>query len=212
MPWKRCFLLIALSTGLSCVGLDAAIAAPIQIGSRSLTELEIAIAVLGVILLVVVAVRCPKGIFRRLPYSGLIILFILYVLFGWTLAIYSAFWWIWVGLISIAASLALAPSIELGMIGLRSIILAGIAALVMIFTPPNVARISKIIALSLATITAWAWAISGVKQRMETAGLERSQVIWIIAIVSWAGLWFGWLLETLLVPQLGEWVRQNIVL
>lgn len=184
-------------------------AATIQIGSRSLSLFDGAIAILGALLIFIALFRAPKGIYYRLPYSGLIILFILYGLFGWALKIYSVFWLIWMVLLSGAASIALVPSIELGMVGLRSIILAGIAALAMVYPP--IFLIAKWVSLFLATVTAWLWAVGSAKYRMETVGVERSQIVWTIAIVSWAGFWFGWLMESAIAPQLGEWVRQNII-
>lgn len=191
----------------------------IQLGSRlaqsatpkePLSLLEAAIAGLGITLLLIVLFRAPKGIFRLLPYSGLMILLVLYSLFGWALKIYSLAWWAWVGVIGMAAAIALLPSVELGMLGLRSMILAGFAALAMFYPP--LFLIAKWVSLGLATLTAWTWAIGSARYRMNSVGIERSHAIWIIAIVSWAGLWIGWLVESAIAPQLGDWIRQNIVL
>lgn len=179
--------------------------------------LDVAIAVLGIILTGIVAIRFPKDVLKRLPFSALVILFTLYALLGWLLGIHNLFWFIWVAIIVGSVAVAVVRSLELGMIGLRVLILAGIAEIVSLVATTAlkqiaVGQIAKALAMSLALAGAWLWSVGGTRFRMESIGLERSHIAWTIIFVSWEGLWFGWVIDTFLAPHWGEFVNQILTL
>jgi hypothetical protein len=157
---------------------------------------------LGIIVTGMIVMRFSKESVRRLPVSSLIILLVMHILFGWLLSVYSAFWWVWLGVIVGCGAIARVLSVDLGMIGLRALIPAGIAAIVgFVANDAAIEHIAEAMALGLSMAGAWLWAVGGARFRMESNGLERSQAGWAIVLVSWDGLWLGWLLYTVLISH-----------
>jgi hypothetical protein len=179
--------------------------------SRLQTDLDIAIAISSAILTLILLVRCPKHLWAHLPYSGLIILCFLYSLFGWSLGAYNSPWFYWIAVLMASAAVPFGVPIQLGMVGLRSLILSLIAIPVSIFAPQPAGQIARLSAIGLATLTAWLWSVSSAKYRMETSGIERRYILWILISVSGFGLWFGWFIDTFAIPKTGEWLVQNIL-
>lgn len=176
-----------------------------------LTQLDLAIAVFGVIFTIVAWIRVPKSELKYFPFSGLVVLGLLYALVGWAIAIYSGAWWIWVGVFVASVAIALAPSSDLGMTGVRAIGLSGVAAVTAFFTRDQVSQVARWLAIGLAILTAWTWAVGGARQRMENIGLARSLTLWTLITVSWEGLWIGWLVDTFVASRFGAFVVQNLV-
>lgn len=196
-------------------------AVPSPLSSRTLsTGLAIAIpselrlvliVMLGIMLIGFFVVRFPKESVKRLPFSSLVILVVIHILFGWLLSVYSAFWWVWLGVIAGCGAIATVLSIDLGMLGLRVLILAGVSAIVSLVANASVGQTATPLALGLAIAGCWLWAIGGARFRMESNGVERSQVGWTIVLISWEGLWLGWLLNTVLESQ-WNFINQVLIL
>ncbi len=191
--------------------MDRALALPHPSTLRLQTGYDVAIAVLGAILTLILLFRCPRYLWSRLPYSALIILFVFYGLFGWVLATYNSFAPIWLSMVILSAAIALIVSIELGMMGLRSLILAGLATIISVFAPQPAGHISRLVAIALATLTTWLWAVGSARYRMESAGIDRPYILWTLIAVSWVALWFGWVIDTFAMPQTGRWLVENIL-
>ena len=159
-----------------------------------------AIAVVGAILSIVVLLRIPKPLFEWLPYSGLFVLCLFYGLVGWALAMFDSFVLIWVAIVGAAVAIAPMKAKVLGRIGGVAIALGGVSAIGFVWFP-----VARWVAIAFATIAAWAWAVGGVKFRMESVGLPRSFVLRALIVMGWEGLWLGWLIDRAL-PQVGDWL------
>ncbi len=193
-------LLLLLSRHVSAVSSPIS-SRPLPIGLAAAipSELRLVLVVmLGIMLTGFFVMRFSKESVRRLPFSSLVILLVIHILFGWLLSVYSAFWWIWLGAIVGCGAIATVLSIDLGMLGLRVLILAGVTAIVSLVADASVRQTATPIALGLAIAGCWLWAVGGARFRMESNGVERSQVGWTIIFVCWEGLWLGWLLNTVL--------------
>ncbi len=151
-----------------------------------------------------------RQLLYRLPRSALIILLLLYALFGWLMGVYNLAWFFWlltaIGTMGVSAVL----SFELGVIGSRALVLAGVIALVGIFLEATLGRLATALALALALAGAWFWAVGGARYRMEGLGFDRIQTFWSLTLVSWEGLYFGWIVDTFLIPSWGDWVIKLI--
>ncbi|WP_162422229.1 hypothetical protein [Myxacorys almedinensis] len=190
------------------------------------TELNFAIALLGIMVTAMVAIQYPKERIGQLPGSALLVLLSIHIFFGWLLGVYNAVWWVWVGVISGCGAIAKVRSVELGMMGLRSFILAGVVAIAMLVASlgffanmPLFQPLVRSLALGLAIAAAWFWAVGGARFRMESMGVEpwgqsatpkEMQIVRTIVGVSWEGLWLGWLLDTFFIPQWGELINQML--
>lgn len=165
------------------------------------TQIDATIAILGGVLTAALALRVPRQDLDRVPLSGLVLLFIVYGLIGWGLAIAQVAIGVWMGAVAIALLVTFGSSIQLGRVGLIAFGLAVMSAIAMILGW-NWGRLS---ASALALIGIWLWALGGARYRMERAGFRRSSVQWVLAIVGWEGLWVGWLIHTFIAPQVGAW-------
>jgi hypothetical protein len=204
-------LLLILLSGLASAIFHPAFSSEPLLFSRLQTDLDIAIALSISVLTIILLIRCPKHLWAHLPYSGLLILCFLYSLFGWTLGAYNSPWFYWIAVLMAAAAVPFGIPIQLGMIGLRSLILSLIAIPISIFAPQPAGHIARLSAIGLATLTAWLWSVSSAKYRMETTGIERRYILWILVSVSGFGLWLGWFIDTFAIPKIGEWVVQKIL-
>jgi hypothetical protein len=176
------------------------------------TQLDVAIAVLGLIFSGIVLVRAPKQHLKRVPLSGLLILGVFYALAGWMCAVYDSFWWVWFAAFVGSVASAIVPASDLGVIGLRSVVLAGIGGIVAVFTRNLAFEIARTLAIGLGILAAWSWAVGGARYRMEHSSLPRSFILWTLILVGWQGLWMGWLIDTFALPGVGAWLRQNLLI
>lgn len=167
------------------------------------TQIDATIAVLGGLLTAILVVRVPRQELDRVPLSGLALLFVVYGLMGWGLAIARAPIGFWIGAAAIAMLVTFGASIQLGRGGLIAFGLAGMSAIAMLLGW----EWGRLSAAALGLIGIWLWASGGARYRMERAGFRRSNVRWVLAIVGWEGLWVGWLIHTFVAPQLGTWMR-----
>lgn len=175
-------------------------------------QLDIAIAVAGVLILTIVILRAPKEDLDRVPASGLFLVFFLYAFLGWGLAIENLAVSIWIAVFGAVAVIATLRSHQLGDWGAKAIALAGIAAIVAAVTRAPTAQTARSVSITLVLTMLWMWAIGGARYRLEVAGLRRSFILWTLILTSWAGLWLGWIADTFVVPHVGKWVIQNLPL
>jgi hypothetical protein len=175
------------------------------------TQLDLAIVVMGSFLTVITIGRIARTNLDRLPLSALVLLFLFYSALGWFLAIYNVPWWVWLGGFVASVAIANVPSIDLGRTGLAAFGFAVIAAIVAIFTKAN-AGIARAVALVLALVGAWLWTVGGTRYRMEKVRMPRSTIRWTIILISWEGIWVGWVIDTFLTARFGQWLSQNLLL
>lgn len=179
------------------------------------TQIDATIAILGGVTTGFLAFRVPRQELDRVPLSGLVLLFLVYVLVGWGMAISQLAIGFWIGAAAIAMLVTFGSSVLLGRAGLIAFVLAGVGAIALGFVRGQNAdsvRWSAVLlarfAFALGLVGVWLWATGGARHRMERAGFRRSNVQWVLAIVGWEGLWVGWLINTFLVPQMGTWLTQ----
>lgn len=177
----------------------------------SATPIDMTIAVIGLVINVALATQLGKTHRHRLPWSALIVLLAPHALFGWLLGIYNLPWFIWVLAGSGVAIVAVVLSYELGVAGTRALLVALLVAGVGTIVGATLSRIAEALALALALAVAWFWAVGGARFRLEAEGFDPYQTFWILTIVSWEGLWFGWLADTFLIPSFGNWLVNVLI-
>lgn len=169
------------------------------------TQIDAAIAIVGGVLTAILAFRIPRRELDRVPLSGLVLLFIVYVLIGLGLGIAGAAIGFWIGAGAIAMLVTFGSSLLLGRGGLIAFVLAGLGAVALGFVRGQNADLLRSSAIVFAGIGIWLWASGGARYRLYRAGFRRSSVQWVLAIVGWEGLWVGWLINTFIAPQVGTW-------
>lgn len=174
------------------------------------TQFDLAIVVMGSFLTVITIGRIARTNLDRLPISALVLLFVLYGLFGWVLAIYNVPGWAWFGGWVASTAIANVPSINLGRTGLVAFGFAGVAAIVAIFSSTN-AGIARAVALGLALVGIWVWTVGGTRYRMEKGRVPRSTLLWVMILISWEGIWVGWVIDTFLTARFGQWLSQMLM-
>ncbi|BAU12097.1 hypothetical protein LEP3755_26260 [Leptolyngbya sp. NIES-3755] len=172
------------------------------------TQIDATIAILGGVITAILAFRVPRQELDRVPLSGLVLLFMVYMLVGWALAIGQLTIGFWLGAAAIALVVTFGSSVLLGRAGLIAFVLAGIGAIALGFVRGQNADSIRWSAIVLGFVGIWLWATGGARYRMERAGFRRSTVQWVLAIVGWEGLWVGWVINTFLAPQVGTWLMQ----
>ncbi|MGA7936512.1 MAG: hypothetical protein WCA35_23360 [Kovacikia sp.] len=172
------------------------------------TPSDMVVATITFVLTLVLLRSLSKGFLKRLPWSSLIVLMLPHGLFGWLLGVYNMPWYIWL-LVGIAtAGVAILISYELGVIGIRALAMGGIVAVVGGIVGATIGRIATALALGLVSTVAWFWAVGGTRFRMEALEFDEIQTFWTLVIVSWEGLWLGWMVDTFLLPSFGVWLIQ----
>ncbi|MGG6263650.1 hypothetical protein ACQ4M3_15925 [Leptolyngbya sp. AN03gr2] len=171
------------------------------------TQIDATIAILGGVITGILAFRVPRQELDRVPLSGLVLLWIVYVLIGLGLSIARLSIGFWIGAAAIAMLVTFGSSVLLGRAGLIAFVLAGIGAVALGFVRGQTADSLRLSAIALTLTGIWLWATGGARYRMERAGFRRSTVQWVLAIVGWEGLWVGWLINTFLAPQMGTWLN-----
>lgn len=149
-----------------------------------------------------------KGFLKRLPWSSLVVLMLPHGLFGWLLGVYNMPWYIWL-LVGVATTgVSAVVSYELGVVGVRALTVGGIVAVVGGVVGATIGRVATALALALASAVAWFWSVGGARFRMQALGFDEVQTLWTVVIVSWEGLWLGWMVDTFLLPHFGVWLIQ----
>ncbi|MBE9013970.1 hypothetical protein IQ250_27650, partial [Pseudanabaenaceae cyanobacterium LEGE 13415] len=136
------------------------------------TQSDAAIAILGGVITAILAFRVPRQELDRVPLSGLALLFIVYLLIGWGLAITGVPIGFWMGAAAIAMLVTFGSSIVLGRGGLIAFAMAGMSVIAMVLGQPW----GRLSAITLALVGIWLWASGGARYRMERAGFRRSSV------------------------------------
>lgn len=149
--------------------------------------------------------------FIRLPASALVLLLLLYAIFGWFLAIYDVAWWVWLAGLVASVAIARVPSIYLGRTGVATFGLAMVCAIAAFFVK-DMAQTARTTAVGLAFAGAWVWAVGGTRYRMEKIRLPRSITFWTIILISWEGFWVGWMMDTFLTARFGQALSQTFLL
>ncbi len=170
------------------------------------TQSDWAIAIVGLILSAIAITSVPRYQIKRLPFSALIVLLLLHMLVGWTLKMDNNVASSWFIAFAVPLGLAVMPSRWVGMIGLGAFLTTGIAGIAALSRRVDVQAQS--ITLVAASVAAWCWAIGGARHRMEMVALPRSFVLWALLLISWEGIWIGWLIATLITPYFGDWMIQ----
>lgn len=164
-----------------------------------------AIAIVGFILTAIALFCVPRYQIKRLPFSALIVLLLAHMLVGWSLKMYNNVASYWLIGFAIPLGLAVLPSRWVGMIGLSAFVTTGIAGAVVLSGRSYVQQ-ARDITLVAASIAAWCWAIGGARHRMELVALPRSFILWALLLISWNGIWLGWLIATFITPYFGDWM------
>lgn len=178
------------------------------VGQNSPTVADFVIAAIAFLATAVLIGLVPRTIFKRLPWSALLVLMLPHGLFGWLLGVYNLPWFGWLFAIFGTLMVAAVMSYELGVVGVRLLITALIAGAIALAVGSTVGRVAEALALALALAVAWFWAVGGARFRLEAQGFDPVQSLWILAIVSWEGLWLGWMVDTFLLPKFGPWLIQ----
>lgn len=111
-------------------------------------------------------------------------------------------------LMAVAIALAIVITITLTLTGA----LVGFLALVEALGRDLVlaGTLARVLALGLAYSGVWLWAVGGARFRMETLGFDQVQIFWTLLLLSWTGLWLGWVVDTFLIPSFGVWLIQFV--
>lgn len=178
------------------------------LGQNSPMVADFVIAAIAFLATAVLIGLVPRSIFKRLPWSALLVLMLPHGLFGWLLGVYNLPWFGWLFAILGTLMVAAVMSYELGVVGVRLLITALIAGGIALAVGSTVGRVAEALALALALAVAWFWAVGGARFRLEAKGFDPVQSLWILAIASWEGLWLGWMVDTFLLPKFGPWLIQ----
>jgi hypothetical protein len=172
------------------------------------TASDIVVAAIAFVLTGFLLKSLKKGFLKRLPWSSLVVLMLPHGLFGWLLGVYNMPWYIWL-LVGVATTgVSAVVSYELGVVGVRALTVGGIVAVVGGVVGATIGRVATALALALASAVAWFWSVGGARFRMQALGFDEVQTLWTVVIVSWEGLWLGWMVDTFLLPHFGVWLIQ----
>jgi hypothetical protein len=151
-----------------------------------------------------------RDILKKLPWSSLMVLMLPHGFFGWLLGVYNMPWFVWLLAGMGAGLVAAVMSYELGVIGARALVLAGVIAgiggVAGIAIGVTVEKVAEALALALMLAVAWFWSVAGTRFRLERLGFDTIQIFWMITLTSWEGIWLGWVLDTFILPSFGIWL------